>query len=144
VKLLRRLAVILLAFLASAAAVVPVVLLLSVLAGSLPALDSELLSYIIVAFIMLAVLTFLPAAAVIAVAEWKRIRHWLFFTSAGGLTALLLLFLLGFVQGLQWPTAVNWAVLTIGGLAAGFVYWLVAGRASGKLADAWAARGKAL
>lgn len=139
-NLLRRLAVMLFAFLVSAAAAVPVVLLLSMLAGTMPVLDAQLLPYVFVAFVFVAVLAFLPAAAVIAVAEWKRIRHWLFFTAAGGLTALLLVFLLGFVQDLQWPTALNWVILTMGGLAAGFVYWLIAGRTSGVLRDVWPER----
>jgi hypothetical protein len=136
VTLLRRLAVILFAFLVSAAAAIPVVLLLSIVAGNMPVLDAEVLPYLVIAFVFVAVLAFLPAAAVIGLAEWKRIRHWLFFTAAGGLTAQLLLFLLGFVQGLQWPTALNWVILTVGGLAAGFVYWLIAGKTSGELADA--------
>jgi hypothetical protein len=130
VTLLRRLAVILFAFLVSAAAAIPVVLLLSIVAGNMPVLDAEVLPYLVIAFVFVAVLAFLPAAAVIGIAEWKRIRHWLFFAAAGGLTA-----------GLQWPTALNWVILTVGGLAAGFVYWLIAGKTSGELADAWAKRG---
>jgi hypothetical protein len=142
VRLLKRLAVIVAAFIASAASVVPVFLLFVVVFDDGPSvLHSETFAYAFVAFVLLVALTCLPAAAVIAVAEWRRIRHWFFFAAAGGLTAMLLLLLFGFVQGLHWPGAFLSASLVTSGLVAGLVYWLIAGRSSGALRDVWATRG---
>jgi hypothetical protein len=139
------------AFVASAAAVVPVVLLLIALTSppEQPFFDSVIVEYAFVAFVLVAVLTFFPALVVVAVAEWKRQRGWLYFTGAGGLMALALLVLLGFVPGLDHPGSASGpglfvsAFLVVGGLVAGVVYWLIAGRSSGALRDAWAARGAA-
>jgi hypothetical protein len=145
--IIRRLALVLLAFVASAAAVLPVVILLMALIDpSPPVFDGLMLEYAVIAFVLLLVLTFFPALLVIAVAEWKRIRHWRYFTVAGGLIALLLLTSLGFMPGPNrhdaeaWPGLVLSGFLFVGGLLAGFVYWSFAGKASGALRDAWAAR----
>lgn len=127
------------AFVASAAAVVPIAILLSFfLIGSVN------IEYIIVAFVLVLVLAFIPGVLVIAVAEWKRIRGWLYFAVAGGLTAILLLALLG-VPAFRSDSDSIYAsaFLLVGGLVAGFVYWLIAGKTSGALRDAWAARGVA-
>ena len=146
--LLGRLALMLAAFVASAAAVVPVVILLMALIDpSPPVFDRLMLEYAVIAFALLLVLTFFPALLVIALAEWKRIRRWRYFTVAGGLIALLLLVLLGFMPGPSrhgaeaWPSLVLSGFLFVGGLIAGTVYWSIAGRTSGTLRDAWAARG---
>ena len=146
--LVKRLALMLAAFVASAAAVVPVVILLMALIDpSPPVFDRLMLEYAVIAFALLLVLTFFPALLVIALAEWKLIRRWRYFTVAGGLIALLLLVLLGFMPGPNrhgaeaWPSLVLSGFLFAGGLVAGTVYWSIAGRTSGMLRDAWAARG---
>jgi hypothetical protein len=137
------------AFVASAAAVVPVVLLLIALTSppGQAFFDPVMIEYAFVAFVLVAALTFFPALIVIAVAEWRRQRGWLYFAAAGGLTALALLTLVGFVPGLDHPGSASGpgffvsGFLIVGGLVAGIVYWLIAGRGSGALRDAWAARG---
>jgi hypothetical protein len=137
------------AFVASAAAVVPVVLLLIALTSppEQPFFDSVIAEYAFVAFVLVAALTFFPAVLVVAVAEWKRQRGWLYFTAAGGLIALALLALLGFMPGLDHPGSPFGpglfisGFLVVGGFVAGIVYWLIAGRTSGELRDAWATRG---
>ena len=146
-RLLKRLALMLAAFVASAAAVVPIVILLMALTDpSQPVFEWVLLEYAAIAFGLLLVLTFFPALLVIALAEWKRIRRWRYFTVAGGLIALLLLVLLGFMPGPSrhgaeaWPSLVLSGFLFAGGLIAGTVYWSIAGRTSGALRDAWTAR----
>ena len=147
--LVRRLALMLVAFVASAAAVVPVVLLLIALTSppEQPLFDSVIVEYAFVASMLVAVLTFFPALLVVAVAEWKRQRGWLYFTAAGGLIALALLALLGFMPGLDHPGSTFGpglfisGFLVVGGFVAGIVYWLIAGRKSGALCDAWATRG---
>ena len=147
-SLLRRLALMLAAFVASAAAVVPVVLLLIALTSppGQAFFDSVIIEYAFVAFVLVAVLTFFPTLIVVAVAEWKRQQGWLYFTAAGGLIALALLTLLGFAPGLDHPgSAVGPGLfisgfLVVGGVVAGLVYWLIAGRSSGALRDAWAGR----
>ena len=106
-----------------------------------------IVGYAFIAFVLVAVLTFFPALLVVAVAEWKRQAGWLYFTVAGGLIAVALLTLLGFMPGLEPPGSASGprlfvsAFLVVGGLVAGLVYWLIAGRSSGALRDAWTARG---
>ena len=149
--LTRRLALMLVAFVASAAAVVPVVLLLIALTSppGQPFFDSVIIEYAFIAFVLVVVLTFFPALLVIVVAEWKRIQGWIYFTAAGGMIALALLILLGFLPGLDHPGSAFGpglfisGLLVIGGFVAGIVYWLIAGRTSGAVHAAWAARGVA-
>lgn len=139
----------LVAFVASAAAVVPVVLLLIALTGppGQAFVDPVMMRYAFVAFVLVAVLTFFPALIIVSLAEWKRQRGWLYFTVAGGLIAVALMTLLGFLPGLDHPGSASGpglfvsAFLLVGGVVAGLVYWLIAGRTSGALRDAWAQRG---
>lgn len=140
--MLRRLALMLAAFLAGAAAVVPIVILMIALVLGGPVLDPLMLEYAAVAFVILTVLTFVPAVLVVAVAEWKRIRDWRYFVAAGGLIALVLTAAFGFApnSGGDGGALYVGAFLFVGGLVAGFIYWAIAGRHAGALRDARAAR----
>jgi len=142
VKIARRLALMLAAFLASAAAVVPIVLLMIVFALNGRLSDPVMLDYAAIAFILVNMLTFVPASLIVAVAEWKRIRSWGYFVTAGGLIALVLTTLFGFSPspGNGGASLYLGAFLFAAGLIAGFIYWAIAGRHAGALRDAWASR----
>ncbi|MEO4001154.1 hypothetical protein [Mesorhizobium sp. CAU 1732] len=76
---------------------------------------------------------FMPTIPVLIVAEYLGRRDWLFFTLAGGVISLAMLFLYRFGvetnNGLDIPTLA--AGLGATGMVGGIVYWLVAGRTSG-------------
>lgn len=138
--LLWRLAVMFVGYLASAAVIVPLGIVIFALAhGDHPTVAAMLVGYALAAFVLLLVLTFAPVFLIIAIAEWKRIRDWRYFTLAGGLTALLLLAALGILPISGGGNPVLSIVSLVGGLAGGFVYWVIAGRTSGALREAWSA-----
>ncbi len=139
-----RLAVMLAAFLASAAAVVPIVFLMTAFVMGTPVFDPLMLDYLFVAFVLVNVLALGPASMAVAVAEWKRIRASLYFVLAGGLIALALTAAFGFAPGSDAEGVGLYigASLTAAGLVAGFVYWWIAGRHAGALRDAWTERGR--
>jgi hypothetical protein len=79
---------------------------------------------------LLAVLTLLPALAIVIVGEVARIRSWLYYMLGGGLS-LGLLPLLSQAQMpdlTAMPPAALWQVLATAGFAGGLVYWVIAGR----------------
>jgi hypothetical protein len=83
---------------------------------------------------------FVPAMALIALAELRPFRSWLYFAVAGGLTAIVALMLhetLRVADLATAPQALTPGVETLGyalsaGMTAGIAYWLVAGRGAGK------------
>lgn len=139
-RLVRPLALVLAAFLAGALAVFPTFFALGALMERRwPAVDADMIVYLAVAYVLLLALCCVPVAGVVALAEWRRIRHWAYFALAGGLTAIVLIVLLGFLPQFG-VTAVDTKIavlLVAGGLAAGLTYWAIAGRRAGALLDAW-------
>jgi uncharacterized membrane protein len=89
---------------------------------------------------------FLPAAVLIAIAEFRPFRSWLYFALAGGITALSALVLYETVRMAGMAGARTEAfgadsllVALASGMIAGVAYWLVAGRSAGR----WRERGEA-
>jgi hypothetical protein len=84
-------------------------------------------------FFFISVLSLLPAMIVIALAEAFRLRSVLFYAAAGGLEALALCYSFGFTyrpsDGAISPFMQAFAA---SGIAAGLVYWLIAGRNAGR------------
>ncbi|MBR1213460.1 hypothetical protein [Bradyrhizobium sp. JYMT SZCCT0180] len=81
-------------------------------------------------FLFICLLTGLPAAIVIWASEKYRIRAIAFFGSAGAVIGTLSVELLRQGPGSRWPAGVN-LLFAIAGVAAGLVYWRVAGRHAG-------------
>ena len=75
--------------------------------------------------VIIAVLTALPALAVIIYAERTGRRSLLFYGLACGGTALIL------GAAVARGVVTDTAIITLGGLAAGLVYWALAGRKAG-------------
>jgi hypothetical protein len=80
---------------------------------------------------------FVPAVALIALAELKSFTSWLYFALAGGVTGLSALGLHEILRaagrpGAQPLNAESLAGAVGAGMAAGIAYWLVAGRGAGK------------
>ena len=86
----------------------------------------------------------LPALVVIACAEALRIRSVLFYAAVGGLGLVALYYGFGFAERMGTFTGAREAEIMAGaGIAAGFVYWALAGRHAGKWREAPpAARGE--
>lgn len=75
--------------------------------------------------------TILPALAVIIVGEVVRIRSWLYYVLGSGaaLAAIPILARINTADAAAGlPDAVIWQVFATAGFAAGFVYWVLAGR----------------
>jgi hypothetical protein len=84
----------------------------------------------------IAAFAFVPAIVVILVTEAFGLRSILLYAIAGGLVGLFCGYTLGFVEPmpqfrLDTPLNTNFELLAAAGIAAGFVYWLVAGRTAG-------------
>ena len=83
-----------------------------------------------------AIFSALFALVAVVIAEWRKVRAWTYYAVAAIIIALL-----GFAaQWLAEPTGQNWSVVNshyplvaflTTGFAAGFVYWMVAGRHAG-------------
>ncbi len=75
-------------------------------------------------------LTLLPALAAAVVGEVVRIRSSLYYVLAGGAAAVLMPLIATTTEevGSATYTAPYFAILATAGFAAGFVYWLIAGR----------------
>lgn len=79
---------------------------------------------------------FVPAVVAIAIAEVFALRSALFYAVAGALIGLFCGYTLGFVEyrpdiRFDAPLATNFELLGAAGIAAGLVYWLIAGRSAG-------------
>ncbi len=75
-------------------------------------------------------LTLLPALAVVILGEVMKIRSMLYYVAAGGLAAALMPLILqqtGDAAAFA-PSAQYLTIMATAGFAAGFVYWLIAGR----------------
>lgn len=74
---------------------------------------------------------FVPTFLAIAFAESYRVRAVLFYAAVGGLGLVALYYGFGFAtRGL--PTGREVEIMAGAGIAAGFVYWAIAGRNAGK------------
>lgn len=81
--------------------------------------------------LLLSGLTVLPALAAILIGEIGRLRSWLYYTLAGGATFVAVPVLSGLgAQAASAPSVALWQVFATAGFAAGFVYWLLAGRSA--------------
>jgi hypothetical protein len=83
-----------------------------------------------------AAFSFVPAVVAILVTEAFGLRSVIFYAVAGGLIGLFCGYTLGFIEPmpsfrLDQPLQTNFELLAAAGIAAGFVYWLVAGRSAG-------------
>jgi len=84
-------------------------------------------------FVVIAVLSGIPASVAIWLSERFRIRSVLFFGCAGAVTgALSRTVLLSALT--PWPPTVNW-LYVIAGCTGGMAYWLIAGRHAGRDCD---------
>lgn len=84
----------------------------------------------------IAAFAFVPAIVVILVTEAFGLRSILLYAIAGGLVGLFCGYTLGFVEPmpqfrLDRPLNTNFELLAAAGIAAGFIYWLIAGRTAG-------------
>jgi hypothetical protein len=80
--------------------------------------------------------SFIPAVVAILVTETFGLRSVLFHTLAGGLIGLFCGYSLGFIGPLprfnfDMPLGTNFELIAAAGIAAGLVYWLIAGRSAG-------------
>jgi hypothetical protein len=114
------------------------VLVLGVSAPDLPAANHwplvSLLVFTTSAFV--AAFSFAPAVVVILLAESFQLRSVLVYALAGGAVGLFCGYTLGFVERaprfqVNDPFGTNFELMTAAGIAAGLVYWLVAGRNAG-------------
>jgi hypothetical protein len=83
-----------------------------------------------------AAFSFAPAVVVILLTEVFCLRSVLIFALAGGAVGLFCGYTLGFVERapqfqLNAPFGTNFELMAAAGIAAGLVYWLVAGRTAG-------------
>lgn len=133
-----------------AAAILVASLFLHLLAWPSLGLDGETPSFAARSALVVSVLlvglfvsyyAFVPAAALIALAELRPFTSWLYFALAGGVTALSALVLYEMLRAANLagartqPLALNAESLAgaLGaGMAGGIAYWLLAGRVSGK------------
>ena len=91
---------------------------------------------ILTASAFVAAFSFAPAAVVILVAESFSLRSVLVHAAAGGAIGLFCGYTLGFVEyapqfRIDTPFGTNFELMAAAGIAAGLVYWLIAGRTSG-------------
>ena len=81
---------------------------------------------------LVSALTMTPVLLLIVVGEVARLRTALYYVLGGGL-ALGVIPLLARIEAggaFQLPASVIWQVFATGGFAAGYVYWLIAGRSA--------------
>jgi hypothetical protein len=79
---------------------------------------------------------FVPAVVAILITETFMLRSVLFYTIAGGAIGLFSAYSMGFIESVpqfEWgvPFGTNFELMAAAGIAAGFVYWLIAGRNAG-------------
>lgn len=84
----------------------------------------------------IAAFSFVPAIIAILVTETFGLRSVLIYALAGGLIGLFCGYSLGFIGPLprldfDMPLGTNFELLAAAGIAAGLIYWLVAGRSAG-------------
>lgn len=83
-------------------------------------------------FILLASMTIIPALIVVIIGEVARIRSLAYYVVGGGIALAAAPLLARASQGgggaIVSPEALVWQVFATAGFAAGFVYWLIAGR----------------
>jgi hypothetical protein len=133
--LLSRIVVIVAAFLA-AAIVAGIVITIGVLVrewDDLVAITDPHVAWWMAAFFAFIVggAGFVPAFLVIVFAEGYRVRSVLFYAATGGLGLVALYYGFGFAtHGL--PAGREVEIMAGAGIAAGFVYWMIAGRNAGK------------
>jgi hypothetical protein len=75
-------------------------------------------------------LTIIPALAVVVIGEVARIRSATYYIVGGGLALAATPILIGYSSAgtLGLPAPGMWQVLATAGFAAGWIYWLIAGR----------------
>lgn len=83
-----------------------------------------------------AAFSFVPAVIAILVTETFGLRSVVFHAIAGGLIGLFCGYTLGFIGPLprfdfSMPLGTNFELLAAAGIAAGLIYWLIAGRSAG-------------
>lgn len=78
------------------------------------------------------VLTLLPAVVVVVLGEVARIRSLLFYVVAGGMAAAAMPIISSHPEAAEAATynAPYVSIMATAGFAAGFIYWLIAGRES--------------
>ena len=92
--------------------------------------------FIVTVSAFVAAFSFVPAVIAILVTETFGLRSVLFHALAGGLIGLFCGYTLGFIGPLpridfDMPLGTNFELLAAAGIAAGLVYWLIAGRSAG-------------
>ena len=92
--------------------------------------------FIVTVSAFVAAFSFVPAVIAILVTETFGLRSVLFHALAGGLIGLFCGYSLGFIGPLprfdfDMPLGTNFELLAAAGIAAGLVYWLIAGRSAG-------------
>jgi len=80
--------------------------------------------------------SFVPAVVIILITETFGLRSVIFYAVAGGLIGLFCGYTLGFIEPMpqfqfNMPLGTNFELLAAAGIAAGLVYWLIAGRNAG-------------
>jgi len=107
-------------------------------APELPASDNFpiLTIFILTVSAFVAAFAFVPAAVAILVTETFGLRSVILYAVAGGLIGVFCGYTLGLIEpmprfDLAMPLGTNFELLAAAGIAAGFVYWLVAGRSAG-------------
>jgi hypothetical protein len=81
---------------------------------------------------LVSALTIVPVVLLVIVGEVARLRSAMYYVLGGGL-ALGIVPLLARIEAggaFQLPASVIWQVFATGGFAAGYVYWLIAGRSA--------------
>jgi hypothetical protein len=98
--------------------------------GDALASAAVLIDFLWQAYVLSSALTLLPALAVVLIGEMARIRSGFYYVVGGGaaLAVLPLLAGLGPPHAHEPLARAVWQVLATAGFAAGFVYWLLAGR----------------
>ncbi|MEX2129424.1 MAG: hypothetical protein WD871_14460 [Xanthobacteraceae bacterium] len=92
--------------------------------------------FILTTSAFVAAFSFAPAAVVILLAETFSLRSLLIYALAGGAVGLFCGYTLGFVERapqfqVNSPFGTNFELMAAAGIAAGLVYWLIAGRTAG-------------
>jgi len=107
-------------------------------------LGSPLVLWFVLPFV--AYFALLPSLVAIMISEFFAIRSWVFYAIAGGLVgAVVFAWLFGSGSPFHSGASMLGIALTMtsAGTAGGLAYWAVAGRNTGALRDAWAARRQA-
>ncbi len=73
-------------------------------------------------------LTLLPAVVLMVIGELAKIRSWMYYVPAGAAASAAMPLLLMPSNGHYAFSTPHYAVLAVAGFAAGWMYWLIAGR----------------